>query len=73
MLTPARTKALEYTELAKTVADPNEKRERRRLERSLSAMADNEQWLKDNQQKLVTPGNLRSAPGFGTTENNEDR
>jgi hypothetical protein len=73
MLTPARTKALEYAELAKTVADPNERRELRRLESSLSAMADNEEWLKDNQQKLVAPGSLRPAPGFGTRENNEDR
>jgi hypothetical protein len=73
MLTPALTKALEYAELAKTVADPNEKRELRRLESSLSAMADNEQWLKDNQQKLVTPGNLRPARGSGTTENNDTR
>lgn len=61
MLTPARTKALEYAELAKTAADPNERRELRRLESSLSAMADNEQWLKDNHQKLVAPGSLRSG------------
>jgi hypothetical protein len=61
METPARTKALEYAELAKTAANPNERREFRRLESSLSAMADNEQWLKDNHQKLVAPGSRRSG------------
>ena len=59
MLTPARTKALEYAELAKTAANPIERREFRRLESSLTAMAENEQWLKDNHQKLVAPGSLR--------------
>jgi hypothetical protein len=73
MLTPARTKALEYTELNQTVADRNERRELQRIESSLRAMADNEQWVKDNHQKLVTPGNLRPALGSGTRKNNEDR
>jgi signal recognition particle GTPase len=70
MLTPARTKALEYTELNQTVADRNERRELQRIENSIRAMADNEQ---DNHQKLVTPGNLRPARGSGTRRNNEDR
>jgi len=61
MLTPARTKALEYAELAKTAADPNERREFQRLESSLSAMADNEEWLKDNDKNLVAPGSPRSG------------
>ncbi len=57
MLTPAqlRTKALEYTALAKTAINPNQRREFRRLESSFTAMADNEQWLKDNHQKIATP------------------
>ena len=62
MLTPARTKALEYRELAKATGNPNQKREFRRLERSLTALADNEQWMKDNRQKLVAPGSLRPVP-----------
>ena len=68
MLTPTRTKALEYAELAKTAANPIEKREFRRLESSLTTLADNEQWLKDNHQKLVEPGSLRPVPDIRTSQ-----
>ena len=68
MQTPARTKALEYAELAKTATNPIERREFRRLEGSLTALADNEQWLKDNHQKLVAPGSLGPAPDFRTSQ-----
>ena len=75
MLTPTqhRTKALEYTELAKTATNPNERRESRRLESSFTAMADNEQWLKDNRQKVVAPGDLRPCPISAHLKNDEDR
>jgi hypothetical protein len=69
MLTPTRTKALEYAELAKTATNSTERLEFRRLESSLTALADNEQWLKDNQQKLVEPESLRPVPNFRTSQN----
>ena len=68
MLTPARTKALEYAELGKTATNPNDKREFRRLESSLAALADNEQWLKDNRQKLIAPGSLCPVPDSCTSQ-----
>ncbi len=73
MLTPAqlRTKALEYTELAKTAINPNERREFRRLESSFTAMADNEQWLKDNHQKIVTPESLIRCPTSAQPRNDD--
>lgn len=54
-----RTKAAEYTELAKTANSPAELREFQALERSFTVLADNEQWLADNHQQLVhtTTGN----------------
>ena len=73
MLTPARMKALEYADLAKTAVNPNERREFRRLEGSFTAMADNEQWLKDNHQKLVAPGNLRPRLISAPDKSDEDR
>lgn len=60
--TQHRTKARKFTELAKTATNPSERREFQRLENSFTAMADNEQWLKDNRQKIVTPGSLRPVP-----------
>lgn len=73
MLTPARTKALEYADLAQTAANPNERRELRRLESSLSTMADNEKWLKDNHQKLVAPATSVRHPVSAQAKKVEDR
>jgi hypothetical protein len=55
MFTPERfrTKAAEYSRLVKTANSPNEAREYQKLERSFSVLADNEQWLTDNQDKTV--------------------
>jgi hypothetical protein len=55
MFTPKqfRTKAAEYSRLVKTANSANEVREYQKLERSLSVLADNEQWLMDNQDKTV--------------------
>jgi hypothetical protein len=55
MFTPEqfRTKAAEYSRLVKTANSPNEVREYQKLERSFSVLADNEQWLMDNQDKTV--------------------
>jgi hypothetical protein len=58
MFTPEqfRTKAAEYSRLVKTANRPNEVREYQKLERSFSVLADNEQWLMDNQDKTVRQG-----------------
>lgn len=54
MLTPRqyRAKALEYGALVKTSAGAEEKREFERLERSFAVLADNEQWLAENNGKI---------------------
>ena len=55
MFTPEqfRTKAAEYSRLVKTANSPNEVREYQKLERSFAVLAENEQWLMDNQNKTV--------------------
>ncbi len=58
MFTPEqfRTKAAEYSRLVKTANNQNEVREYQKLERNFSVLADNEQWLMDNQDKTVRQG-----------------
>ena len=55
MFTPKhyRSKAAEYTDLAKAASNPSEVREFQALERSFNVLADNEQWLADNHDKTV--------------------
>jgi hypothetical protein len=55
MFTPKqyREKAAEYTELARHGNTPNEVREFQTHERSLTMLADNKQWLTDNDDKLA--------------------
>lgn len=48
-----RTKAAEYSELAKTANSPNEARKFQKLEQSFAVLADNEQWLSDNHDQTV--------------------
>jgi hypothetical protein len=48
-----RAKAAEYTALAKATAAPEKIREFEKRERTLTALADNEQWLADNHDKTV--------------------
>jgi hypothetical protein len=48
-----RAKAAEFTELARAGNGPDEVREFQKLERSFTALADNEQWLADNHDKAV--------------------
>jgi hypothetical protein len=48
-----RAKAAQFTELAKAGSAPEEVREFQKLERSFTALADNEQWLADNHDKAV--------------------
>lgn len=63
MFTPQqyRAKAAEYTDLVKTAGNPAEALEFQTLERSFTVLADNAQWLADNQSKIVhaaKPGSL---------------
>jgi hypothetical protein len=55
MFTPQqyRSKAAQYTDLAKVACNPAEVREFQALERSFTVLADNEQWLADNHDKTV--------------------
>jgi len=49
-----RAKAREYAEWAKATISPKEAREFNMLERSFTALADNEQWLAENHDKMVS-------------------
>lgn len=67
MFTPdqLRAKAAEYDALAKTTDAPDAMRDFRKREQSLTALADNEQWLSDNHDKtLHAPAHAR--PGEAT-------
>jgi hypothetical protein len=50
-----RAEAIKYAKLVRTANDPNEVREFERLERSLTELANNAQWLTDNRNKIVQP------------------
>ena len=51
-----RAKAAEYTELLKAIRLPAETREFRRLEQSYITLAENEEWIADNLEKINSPG-----------------
>ena len=51
-----RAKASEYTELLKAASLPAETREFRRLEQSYLTLAENEEWMADNREKIHSPG-----------------
>ena len=51
-----RAKASEYTELLKAASLPAEIREFRRLEQSYLTLAENEEWMADNLEKISPPG-----------------
>ncbi len=48
-----RAKAIEYSNLLKIANGHSEEREFQRLERSFSELADNVQWVTENQGKIV--------------------
>ena len=50
-----RAKAAEFTELLKTTSAPGEIREFRNLERSYTALAENDEWLAANLDKTNSP------------------
>jgi hypothetical protein len=58
-----RAKAAEYTALAKATATPEKIREFEKRERTLTALADNEQWLADNHDKTVHGPKHQEADG----------
>jgi hypothetical protein len=51
-----RAKAAESTELLKAASLPAEPRELRRLEQSYLTLAENEEWMADNREKMHSPG-----------------
>ena len=54
-----RTRAIEYSNLLKIANGHNEKREFLRLERSFIELADNAQWVTENQGKIVQASQCR--------------
>jgi hypothetical protein len=51
-----RAKAAEYTELLKADSLPAETREFRKLEQSYLTLAENEEWMSANREKIDSPG-----------------
>jgi hypothetical protein len=51
-----RAKAAELAELLKTTSSPAEIRELRQLEHSYLTLAENEEWMADNLEKMNVPG-----------------
>src|SRR3984893_8179607 len=51
-----RAKATEYAERLRAARFPAEAREFRRLEQSYLTLAENEEWMVDNLEKINTPG-----------------
>ena len=49
-------KAAEYTELLKTASLPAETGEFRKLEQSYLTLAESEEWMSDNLEKINSPG-----------------
>ena len=68
---PYRDKALEYSERSRAADDSNETHEFKRLEKSYAALADNEQWLRDNHQKTVRRPNADVPAGESPAEQEE--
>lgn len=56
-----RDKAAEYSERGKTANSANETREFAQLEKSFTALADNEQWLADKHQESLRAGGADAA------------
>ena len=54
--TQYRAKAAEYTELLKAASLPAETREFRKHEQSYLTLAENEEWMADNREKISRPG-----------------
>jgi hypothetical protein len=61
--TQYRAKAAEYTELRKAATLPAETREFRRLEQSYLTLAENEEWMVGNPEKINCQGAAENCYG----------
>lgn len=71
-----RAKAAECTELLRNTIIPSEIREHRRSRESFSLLAQNQDWLADNSDKIVRSQDVasqRQSPQPGAAENRVDR
>jgi len=73
MFTPQqyRDKAVGYGELVKTANGPDERREFQALEQSFTVLADNEQWVADNQDKTVRSTKFEQMDGAALAQEEE--
>ena len=73
MFTPRqyRDKAVGYGELVKTANGPDERREFQALEQSFTVLADNEQWVADNQDKTVRSTKFEQMDGAALPQEEE--
>jgi hypothetical protein len=73
MFTPGqyRDKAVGYGELVKTANSPDERREFQALEQSFTVLADNEQWVADNQDKTVRSTKFEQMDGAALAQEEE--
>ena len=69
--TQFRAKATEYSKLAETSTDPNQRRDFQRLERRFAVLADNEQWLADNYQDSVSSAKQDRSNGITLADEEE--
>jgi hypothetical protein len=58
-----RAKAAEFTELLKTASLPAEAREFRKHEQSYLTLAENEDWMASNLEKMNSPGEDKNPYG----------
>jgi hypothetical protein len=58
-----RAKAAEYQESGRNTDESNEKRELKRRGRSFTALAENEEWLQDNFDKMIHAPNKNKNGG----------
>jgi hypothetical protein len=66
-----RDKAAEYAERGRTATGSNEAQEFKRLEKTFTTLADNEQWLHDYHQKTVRRPNADIPAGETLAEQEE--
>jgi hypothetical protein len=70
-LTQYRAKANEYSDLADTSTDSDERQDFQRLEQRFTVLADNEQWLADNYQHTVTSAKHDVLNGLALADEEE--
>lgn len=66
-----RDKAAEYSERGKTANGLNEAHEFKQLEKSFTALADNEQWLSENHKNTLVAPSADAAGGDTLAEQEE--